>query len=80
MEVSSKFASLEDIDPELARNLVPGLNLQVSKRTFGQIAAAKFNAARGVVVPESAAEPIGADEALFMREAFLAIPFEFAVE
>lgn len=80
MEVSSKFASLEDIDPELARNLVPGLNLQVSKRTFGQIAAAKFNAARGGVAPEAAAEAIGDDEAFFMREAFLAIPFEFAVE
>lgn len=78
MEVSSKFAPLEDIDPERARSLLPGLNLQVSKRTFGQIAAAKFNAARGVALP--AGEPIGVEEAYFMREAFLSVPFQLAIE
>ncbi len=80
MQVSSKFAPLEDIDPERARSLLPGLNLQVSKRTFGQIAAAKFNAARGVAAAGSAGEPIGVDEAYFMREAFLSIPLQLAIE
>jgi hypothetical protein len=44
LEISDKFVPLEQLNPEAARQLLPGVRLHLSRRTFAQVAAEKFNA------------------------------------
>ena len=43
MKTSKNFVSLGELNPEAAMHLLPSVKLQVSRRTFAQIAAAKFD-------------------------------------
>ena len=42
MKTSDKFAPLEQVDPVAAKRLPPGVTMLVSKRTFAQIAAERY--------------------------------------
>ena len=76
MEASKKFISFEALDPEAAKHLLPGVKLQVSVRTFGQIAAQKFYAlkSREMSGAVSSAPAIENDEARIVRAAAMAAP------
>lgn len=54
MKSSSVFVSLASVDPDAAKQLPPGVELQVSRRTFAQIAADHF---RGLDVSQASAAP-----------------------
>jgi hypothetical protein len=57
LEISDKFVPLEELNPEAARQLLPGIRLHVSRRTFAQVAAEKFHAiGRGIA--SGAASPL----------------------
>lgn len=82
METSKKFVPLEALDPVAAKHLLPGVKLQVSRRTFAQIAAEKYNAlqARGVAFAASSAQSIDSEQARILRAAALATTVRFPSE
>lgn len=68
-----KFISFETLDPVAAQHLLPGVKLQVSRRTFAEIAAQKFT----VLKARQAASPtpaIDLNEAREVHAAALAAP------
>jgi len=73
MKKSVMFVALEAVDPVEARRLLPGVKLQVSRRTFAQVAAEKFRGLGGSQFMETAstAQNIGVDDARALRGAVL---------
>lgn len=62
---NSKFVALEELDPEAARNLLPGVRLRVSRRTFAEVAAERFRdlqAGPGVTSDATRLSPLTAEQ------------------
>ena len=78
METSEKFVAFELLDPVAAKHLLPGLNLQVSRRTFAQIAMEKYSALlpRVVCLNACSARNIDSEHTRVVRDAALAVPVQ----
>lgn len=71
MKNLNKFVQLADIDPVAAMQLLPGVKLQISRRTFAQIAAVKFDTlkAQNVTVAKSLEPSIDKEQAQIVHAA-----------
>lgn len=75
MIASDLFAPLEQIAPELARRLQPGVRFQVSRRTFTQIAAERLEAMKQAPAVETVVHTrLDSDDLRALREAAAAQP------
>lgn len=74
MAPSPFFVPLEQLDPAAAKQLLPGVRLQVSRRTFAQVAADKLHAANTAVngFASSPSAGVTPDQAQLVRQAAMA--------
>ncbi len=69
--MTTKFFTVDAQDPDLGGQLLPGVKLRVSKRTFAQIAAERFQAlqAEGVAFRSTQTQGVDALQGRALLEA-----------